>query len=386
MFLKPTIASTRVGPSVPFVDVLREPLPFKIPILLEDYVIKYPNVFVLGRAEYATSVDTWLEHQLLSYTSEQAVVILDGLWQGCLKELSFLTVLLDEHDFSSKAKLRPDFTGVANNVLVIKGEAKATMKDMNENANDLVSKFHKTAYKSFPQGCNSIPAVTTCNEAISLYSIAYFNKKFTMARVKDYRVSSLEGRVEFIVDIFKILRWIVSQTEPVEKFHLVTGVRVATRNGHHITLTADGIVKEFNHHQLERIPFAIIKEIYANKLPNVEHGVTNCRSITITRVGSKLRDALVVRHLDKRAIYQQVASAVEQLHSIGYAHCDICVDNIFADAVEDGGSIFLGDLEYCCVKTQPPPTSIRRASANARTAEELDNIQLSCFADELAML
>ncbi len=72
-----------------------------------------------------------------------------------------------------------------------------------------------------------------------------------------------------------------------------------------------------------------------------------------------LRDALRVRHMDKRKVLNQIRSGINQLHANGYAHCDLYVDNIFVDSEEDGGSVFLGDLEYCRRKDEKPPTDIR---------------------------
>jgi len=81
-----------------------------------------------------------------------------------------------------------------------------------------------------------------------------------------------------------------------------------------------------------------------------------------------------------------VSRGVAQLHANGFAHCDICVDNIFVDNLEEGGQVFLGDLEYCCEKDRKPRSDTRRADARAKTAEELDNIQLIKLKDKLASL
>lgn len=375
----------RVSAGTSFVDLLNTALPFKIPIQNLQTINQFPAIFEYGVAEYGFEVDSWNQHHLLSYTSEQAVVILDGNWQGVIKYIvTGSAIHLDEHDVSSQKKLRPDFTAMFQNCIVMKGEAKATITDMMESAGDLTRKFHKHAFKLFPKGCYSIPGVTTCNEAIALYSITFFNNRFSQQLVKQYNVSELPGRVDFIVDIFKLILWILSQTEPTEGSHLIPDVRKKTRNGHHITLLEEGILKEFDEHKLHNIQIATIGAIYALNLPNVEHGRVNCKSITITRVGSRLRDALRTRHMDKRSVLDQVTLGIGQLHTNGYAHCDICVDNIFVDSQEDGGRVFLGDLEYCRRKDEKPPADIRRADPKAKTAEELDLLQLEKLSDELA--
>ena len=376
----------RCGSQVPFHEVLSSPLPFKIPVFGSMYVNQFPDIFEIGVAEYGPSVDTWLHHRVQNYTSEMSVAILDGNWQNVLKSLTGVAILLDEHDLSSQPRLRPDFTAMYDKILVMKGEAKATLFDMMSSAADeLVSKFHTTAYRLFPEGSRSIPAITSCNEAIALYSISYF-QNFISQKIKHYDVTEIKGRVAFIVDVFKIVVWILSQKNPIEGFHLTPSVRTKTRNGHHVTLLQTGILKEFDSHKVQNINMNLIRAIYELRLPNIEHGTTNCNSITITRVGSKLVDAFRVRGMDTADIFKQVQMGINQLHSNGFAHCDICVDNIFVDSIENGGGVFLGDLEYCHRTDDAPPRDIRRADERARTAQELDLYQLEKLKGELATM
>jgi RIO-like serine/threonine protein kinase len=176
----------------------------------------------------------------------------------------------------------------------------------------------------------------------------------------------------------------MSQTAPVERFHLIPDLKQKTRNGHYITLNSTGLRKEFDTIKLGQINFEVIKSIYQLNLQNVEHGTVNHIAIIITRVGSQLIDAVRVRHLSHDEIYDQVKMGIEQLHSNGFAHCDICVDNIFVDSVDDGGRVFIGDLEYCRSSTEPAPKDIRRSDIRASTAENLDYIQLEKLKDELS--
>ncbi len=376
----------RVEAGVEFTDVLSSPLPFKIPIMDFSTVLQWSRIFQYGKTEYGVSVDSWLQHSMLSLTSEQAVVIADGAWQNVLKSVALLSVMLDEHDKSSMTRMRPDFTATYKGILVMKGEAKSSLTDMMESYSDLISKFHSTAHKIFPKGCTSLPAVMTCNEQIHLYAISYGRGTYSLTSVKVYNVAEIRGRIEFIVDIFKLVVWIMSQTEPIERFHLVPDVRRRTRNGHHVTLLSRGIYKEFDHSKLSEINLEAIRTVYDLKLNNVETGTVNGRSVTITRVGSKLIDAMRARCMDLEQVYNEICLGVRQLHDHNYAHCDICVDNIFVDSVEDGGHVFLGDLEYCRLKIDHPPANIRRGDNKARTAEELDNFQLEKIKDEIASM
>lgn len=191
------------------------------------------------------------------------------------------------------------------------------------------------------------------------------------------------ARVDFIVTIFKLAIWIVSQTRPNGHYHLVTGVRTKTSNGHHVTLTNRGLLKEFYHKSCDRIPFKLMRVVYEAKLPNVEQGTVNHVSVTITRVGHRLCDAIAFYELPASEALRQVQMAVEQLHSIGIAHCDICVSNVFVDF---DGCIYLGDLEYCRLKDEPAPVGLARSDSRATTAEQLDHLQLEMLQEEIVRL
>lgn len=386
--IRETISQFRVSCGIEFTDVIKEKLEFLIPITDPDIVRTYPDIFQLARAEYSDTLNVWLGHQLLSHTSAMAVMNLDAMWQNILKRVGFVNIFWDEHDESSKARIRPDFTAMsATKVLVMKGEAKAKLSYIvDSSSDDLIVKFHPTVHKLFPNGCNSIPAVSTCGEALDLYAIQYFNKVFTKKFIQRYTLDELSGRIEFTVTLFNILRWIMSQTNPIEAFHLLPEVRTKTRNGHHVTLIESGLLKEFDKSKLNSISLDIIGKIYKLRLPNVEYGTVNHISITITRVGSKLKDIIRMHSRNKNEIYQQVEMGIEQLHANGFAHCDICLDNIFVDSLENGGNIFIGDLEYCRLISDAPPVDIRRADRRARTAGDLDNFQLENFKDELARI
>ena len=135
-----------------FRSILEQPLPFKIPIVTAECTYQFPSVFELGHfVEYNISVDSFLDHELLSMTSEPAVVILDGSWQNILKLIACVVVYLDEHDPTSLALRRPDFSALHLDALVMKGEAKATLNAMVANQNDLISKICIAGLQEVPR-------------------------------------------------------------------------------------------------------------------------------------------------------------------------------------------------------------------------------------------
>jgi hypothetical protein len=129
----------------------------------------------------------------------------------------------------------------------------------------------------------------------------------------------------------------------------------------------------------------LINIAYEAKLENVEHGFTNHQSVTITRIGCRLADALRNGKVSKEKVLAEVKTAIEQLHAIGLAHCDICCDNIFVD-IGPPYTVFLGDLEYVCSKESQPPIGIKRKHEEAENAESLDKVQYDEFVDELARM
>mmetsp|Transcript_18445 Transcript_18445/g.25278 ORF Transcript_18445/g.25278 Transcript_18445/m.25278 type:complete len:348 (-) Transcript_18445:222-1265(-) len=346
----------------------------------------FPYVFERGYGEYNEFIDLFLWHKLLLLTSVQAVAAIDGWWQILFKLVATAEILMDHLDESTSRRSSPGFTAMINGMLVIKGETRTFLREVHTSQYDLIRKFHSSAFKLFPRGCSSIPIVLTCNEQFQLFTLSHFHGRFSMYLVQMYDVMELSDRVKFISDIFKILVWVFSQTGPVDHFHLPPGVRTKTRNGHHIELFAEGIYKEFCNSKFSQIDMDSIRKVYSLKLPNVEWGIVSSQTITITRVGSTLSDAIRVRNLNKEEVFEQVCRGVAQLHDNGIAHCDICVDNIFVEFEEKGGQVFLGDLEYCCAKDMEPRSDIRRADCRAKTAEELDNIQLEKLKDELARI
>lgn len=377
------LMTNRCDDTQSFTTVLIRPLPFKIPLMNQRTVMRYQNLCQFGEAEYKSCIDTWIECFGGSPTSETTVVANDVLWQKALQVLCNLTVFLNEKDPSSQIRLRPDFTAFFQKVLIMKTESKINISELPIAIDELIEKFHPSAQMLFPRNCPEIPGIVTSSQGASIHRI-YFANTFHQECVKSYQFLTESGRVDFICDIFKLATWIVSQTQSIGEFHIPPNVRMKTRNKHHITLLKDGLVKEFYHDCDITAVLAHIKTTYEARLPNVEQGTVNSTSITITTIGRRLSDAIRLHITDKTSALEAVTLAVQQLHSIGMAHCDICVDNVFVSI--ETGVVFLGDLEYCRPMISAPPVNIRRACLTASTAQELDNIQLRKLQEELVLL
>ncbi|KAH9160390.1 hypothetical protein AeNC1_018984 [Aphanomyces euteiches] len=254
-------------------------------------------------------------------------------------------------------------------------------------AQELTEKMALAAYCTFPRGLTSIPAWTTCPTRFQLHRLSYvFNTKTYQEEVlTSYNVTATLDRMRFVVDLFKILKWVCSLDKPNVLMHLFPQVRTKTPNGHYITWLKSGLVKEFR--EGTEVNMELIQRIYNNtKFLHVERGRCNCTSVTISSIGQTLENSLHYFQGQPKLIFDQVKSALDELHSIGIAHCDVRAANVFV-LLEDK-RVILGDLEYCrALHDSPPDVKVFPKKKDAcKTALELDMYQLGVFQDELGRL
>jgi len=364
-------------------NMLFEKLPFLIPVCNQKWVERYPDCFQLGRAEYDACIDLWLE-RLWTFPSETPVTSLDQMWiaviTGCI---SGINVLLNQHDESSNVRVRPDTSLTLRGALVLKGEAKQSASDMLAAQTQLIDGFSPEAAKLFSMDGNVMVGITTCSTSAAMYIISFSNNRFSANLHREYDVQTkMFDRVDFIVDIFKVMRWIAATTGPSQQFHLAPNVRTRTRNGHFVTWNARGILKEF-HHPREGCVEKML-QVYNARLEHVEWGeavVGNQNAVLITRVGIPLRDALSRNFITYIVAIEHIRLALEELHSIGFAHCDVVVDNVFVDQ----GVAFIDDLEYItpCDEAAPATSRWNVAQEGHITALQLDNLLFSAFVLEM---
>ena len=344
--------------NIKFIDVLSQPLGFKIPVS-QERVDEFPEVFSHGYCEVTEDVEYWMKHRLVGDT-ETTVTSLNQGWLGIVQCLSGVTIYQNATHSSSKHLLRPDTTAVKSNILVFKEEAKDKSSVLDVARRELTEKMHPDAFKTYPYGLLSIPGIATSNHSIQLYSINYLSrsKSFSTELVRSYCIQDREGRVAFLVDVFKLIKWIAGLRKPNQSIHLIPGVRIHTPNGHFITWTQSGLLKEFHRERLKSIRFDLLKRVYDAKLAHVERGIVNCSSVTIHTIGRRARDALQQSDdISRDTIIAHIRLALTSLHKIGIAHCDVCLDNVF---VLDCGEVIIGDLEYCTDAVGSPPNGIRR--------------------------
>jgi hypothetical protein len=372
---------------------LSEPLPFKLTVTRQIYAARYPDVFECGNPCYGSALDSWLDRMLVG-SSETTVTSVDSYWKSMMRCcIPSLSILENQHDASSVAQKRPDASFEINNALVIKYEAKYSDLDLENARTELVDKFHKWAVNCFPQGCHSIIGITSALGVINILRIHYgYDTSFTTRLLKSYIVANESDRVLFAVDILKIMRWIVSVNGPNKSFHLTPGRRIKTNNKHHITWTAAGLLKEHNS-SVSLVTMGYINTVYTHQPPlrHIEFGEVLqddrnnlTRHCLISRIGVRLSSALLNGIVTRDSIWHQIQAAVFELHAIGFAHCDISINNAYVDA---DGIVFLDDLEYLTPINSPPPHKIRVPKTTVidsiATASALDMAQLETFHTDL---
>ena len=282
----------------------------------------------------------------------------------------------DQKDQSSLARLRPDSTMFVNGAIFAKVEEISKMEDLEVAMLELCNKFSKNARNLFPLGSDRILGLTSTIDVIKMYTLHYQENSQDYVSVlrNTYSLKNIEGRVEFICDIIKFMRYVATIVGPQHSFHLIPDVRLQTTNGHHVTWSyhqnCDGLLKEFRSITSEQIQR--INIVYSHNLENVEKGlIIDNNKIFITRIGFTLQHAIIKGLIARNVAFNHIKSGVNQLHNLGYAHCDIRFRNIFVDLTFPHLT-FLNDLEYLTPLNEIP---LNKPDFNG-TAEQYDQLLL----------
>ena len=336
------------GDSSDLAAFITGPVPFKIAVTDVEYVEKYPEVFEHGTAEYRYAVDTFMAHHLIGET-EVTAVVQDSNWICILERMltsvnsGVAMVLLNKHDKSSTARKRPDTVMMFRQAHILKNEAKATLLKMVEaDTNcDLSSKYAAQAYLTFPKNRNVI-GILSCPQCIQLKEIIYdkSSQQYKEHTLASFALDTEERLMSCVQAIFNVARYVISVAGPQTEFHLVPNMPMETDNGHRVIWEREGLRKTLAAgHRNEDL----LKYLYAAKLANVEWGVVEGpNNILITRIGHKLRTALLHGRITAEKAIADIQAGVAQMHERRIAHTDLKVDNVFVDV----GVAFLDDLEY----------------------------------------
>ena len=146
-------------------------------------------------------------------------------------------------------------------------------------------------------------------------------------------------------------------------------------------------MKMFGPNNISQKTLKMIQGVYEAKLNNVEQGKVfpSKNKLLITTVGQPLACAIDEgRATDRNKIVADVRAALDQLHGMGIAHCDVALCNTF---LLNDGTVMLGDLEYCHNIEDVAPSHLYRSIPRAKTAGDLDELQFQYhFIDKLDAL
>jgi hypothetical protein len=315
----------------------------------------------MGSSEYTTSSET-------------------QLWLAALVGCVGGVLYRDQHEGS-----RPDAVVMVGGAVALRVEEKYAEHQLDKAVTELTAKMPAESRALLPSGTSGFPGMAVSVSQCRLMHVEFSGGSWRSVHVRTYNLGDMDDRVSFLVAVFQIARWMVGITGPASGASapgLPPGVRQRTRNGHWVTWCAEGLLKRFSRivggDQLQRIA-----SVYSAKMDYIERGRrVNGRSVCIWTVGVPIR-GMNPRASSERVMHD-VHAALQELHSAGWAHCDVCVDNVFW--VQSVGRFVLGDLEFVTPASESPPRVRRCPENRLGTALELDAWQLEGFSEELVSL
>jgi hypothetical protein len=375
-------------------SALASPLNFRIPTIDSNIVLEFGNIFQLARSEFQLILEHWLRGVSVGGgDSETTTVIDDAKWLELITvSCGAVATYLNQKDAPSMVQLRSDVSQYVNGAMFLKVGQKAKQQDLGVACEELVDKMSNEAHRAFPRGSNTVVGVASAGGLVEIVLITPgSNGQYRANMHTHFNVTLREQKVQFLTELMKYLRFVVTIERPNSDFHLIPGLRRETSNGHHVTWDREGLLKEYRRLR-SPLQMQYLQDVYAAQLPHVERGIIPDPKIHVARIlslGRKLSTCIGDGTVSKGVAFDHIASAVNELHSIGYAHCDICVNNCFVDTA---GVVFLDDLEYVRPADMPPPTDPGKnhrlpfGAILPPTARELDILQLQSFQLELLRL
>lgn len=133
---------------------------------------------------------------------------LDGLWLGALARCCSCEIWRNQTDDSGYATLRPDAVLTFRNALVLRVEEKALETSLSTAIEEIAAKMHSSAAELFPKGHDTFPAIVASQTVNKILGVSIDNSgQFFTHEYRSYRIDTLDVRVEFLRDVFKIARW-----------------------------------------------------------------------------------------------------------------------------------------------------------------------------------
>ncbi len=234
---------------------------------------------------------------------------------------------------------RPNFITWLNGVLVLKGEEKGYRRDFDIAKQELVNKMSRCNINLFGE----IPFVFSYAAANYMIQFFAFDRSSNMHEISpQFDLRNLSKRFEAVLVVLNILKIISSYTSLIPDSSMPMYLEMPRNNGS-VTMYEDYILKKLN---FEPYDSEAVDEIYEH----IDHGRIRCSVQRVCRSTNGLQYRLKPVGFSKKptdrkgliCALQCIATALADMHALGYVHRDIRWENIVRTSVS---SYILIDFE-----------------------------------------
>jgi len=270
---------------------------------------------------------------------------------------------ITDSSFITDHGLRPDFLFYVNSFLSLRGEEKKTTMDLTSAQAELGKKLKSWNPVLFG-ALNYIFGFACAGESFQLYAMGPSGMVTDISRVFDLR--QVNHRYELFFCIINLARLIKTIRGRIPQTSMMMYVPVKRQKGVTVEIRDDVVIKRIPAWQKGRLNF--LRELYSAMETKSVPFVCHCREMSITPKKDNGEDFIQLmitpfgcefkpQTLDllMRAL-SCVLRALEGVHKLGYAHCDVRWPNVlrvsddywilidFENAVEGNEALFQNDI------------------------------------------
>jgi hypothetical protein len=250
--------------------------------------------------------------------------------------------LSNVHDALSVSGKRPDAVLIVptSSTCILRCEVKSDILKFDDAKNQLLSSLRPDAMIYQPRDAQYIFGLAVAGRSYALYRIYRNNSagRFMLDELMTGRLGDSDGMQQYIVMMARIScivsSWILPSGTSHPRYNCYSGVVVDRRANDYtlrcdLTYTVDSVIK----HTVSPKNDDMIKMIHSKKLPHIVPCEWVCGR------GEVMKLCYTLEHnnqffLDTQAhadvVYNDIKKALDELHNIGCAHCDVRLPNVLA--------------------------------------------------------
>jgi hypothetical protein len=212
-----------------FADALQKPLGFRISINDAATVQQFPEIFALGKSEYGYNLDAFLNLVDATNNSASAVAARD-VYLSIIKLLLPRSIVEQRQPRSSSKNNRYGFAVSVSGVLGMLGvhDDQVPVSFDERGARLLLSRtIYASKFRSaLPKGQHSVPGIASTVESLVIYNVSLDDSDGSVVctAIKKYSINELSGRVQFTVDLVKLITWFSANGMPQKACMLNLGI------------------------------------------------------------------------------------------------------------------------------------------------------------------